>query len=193
MRIIAGRFRGQSLNSPKDDSIRPTSDRMRESLFNILSHRLRHQAIGDNDPDGPFAGLHMLDLFAGTGAFGLEALSRGAAHVTFVENAPQSLALLKSNLAKLKATAHANLLAVDATRLPKAQRPADVIFLDPPYHENLAIPALQSLQKGGWIKPSSLIIVESDGKSILPPVAGLVMDDSRAIGKSRLWFFRPEN
>lgn len=150
MRIIAGKWRGQPLTPlGKGDAaahLRPTPDRVREALFSMLLSRI--------DLDG----ARVLDLFAGTGALGLEALSRGAAEATFVDQGRKSLSLIKANIAKLGAST-ARVLAADATRLPFGA-PCDLIFLDPPYGKAMGGPALASASAQGWIAPDALIVWE---------------------------------
>ncbi|MEM6729759.1 MAG: 16S rRNA (guanine(966)-N(2))-methyltransferase RsmD, partial [Pseudomonadota bacterium] len=151
MRIIAGRFRGRPLTpvgkGDRGAHLRPTSDRVREALFSMIEARM--------DLDG----VRVLDLFAGTGALGLEALSRGAAHVTFVENGRIGAGLTRANIEKLGVDG-ADVLTIDARKLPHAAAPADLIFLDPPYGKNLGAPALTSALAQGWIGSTSLIVWE---------------------------------
>jgi len=149
MRIIAGKFRGRRLISPRDATIRPTTDRLRESIFNVLAHRL-----------GTFEGTRVADIFAGTGAFGLEAASRGAAFITFIEKHRQSLELIRQNLDQFDIKDKADILIADARNLPNASNPYNVIFMDPPYGKGLAEPTLQSLISANWIAPTGLVIVE---------------------------------
>jgi len=151
MRIIAGEFRGRRLISPDDKTIRPTTDRLRESIFNTLAHRL-----------GDFAGARVADIFAGTGAFGIEALSRGAAFATFVEKHRPSLDLLGRNIKHFGIEKRADVLTADALNLPKATGPYDLIFIDPPYGRGLAGPTLKSLIKAGWVTPAGLVVVERE-------------------------------
>ena len=151
MRIIAGRYRGQPLASlGKGDAaahLRPTSDRVREALFSMLASRLNLE------------GLAVLDLFAGTGALGLEAMSRGAASVTFVDSGRKAQGLIRANIAKLKIEG-AQLLSCEATKIPQAEAPADLIFLDPPNGKDLGAAALSRAREQGWIAPDALIVWE---------------------------------
>ena len=180
MRIIAGRFRGKQLTSPGDDSIRPTSDRVRESIFNILASRL-----GPN-----FDGLRVLDLFAGTGAMGLEALSRGAATVVFVDTGAEARGLIRDHIEAFGAGGVAKLLRRDATSLGPAgtMGPVDLVFIDPPYGKGLGEQALASLQEGGWLKPDTLIILEESSETalVLPPA--FTLDDRRDYGAAAVHF-----
>ncbi|MEL6914564.1 MAG: 16S rRNA (guanine(966)-N(2))-methyltransferase RsmD [Pseudomonadota bacterium] len=152
MRIIAGRFRGHPLvglgRGDPGAHLRPTSDRVREALFSMVGARMELE------------GLRVLDLFAGTGALGLEALSRGAAHVTFVERGRVGQTLIQANIAKLGVATETALLALDAARLPPARAPADLVFLDPPYGKDLGAPALAAARAQGWIAPDALIVWE---------------------------------
>ena len=147
MRIVGGSHRGRPLIAPPGDAVRPTSDRAREALFNILSH-------GEFAAAGiAFAEAAVLDAFAGTGAFGLEALSRGASEAVFIENDREALAALRRNIADLGETARSRVIAGDATRPPRAPIACAVAFLDPPYASGLAVPALTALAAAGWLCP----------------------------------------
>ncbi|TCM75467.1 16S rRNA (guanine(966)-N(2))-methyltransferase RsmD [Rhodovulum steppense] len=184
MRIIAGRYRGLRLASVgKGDPaahLRPTADRVRESLFNILTHG----SHGD-----PVTGARVLDLFAGTGALGLEALSRGAVQVSFVENGARGAALIRENVAKCRAEAGTALIRCDATRLEAcAGAPFDLVFLDPPYGKGLGERALVSALAGGWIAPGALIVWE-EAAAVSPP-AGLAKLDARRYGETVITILR---
>ncbi|MCG6884277.1 MAG: 16S rRNA (guanine(966)-N(2))-methyltransferase RsmD, partial [Silicimonas sp.] len=164
MRIIGGRFRGLGLAAVgKGDAaahLRPTTDRVRESLFNILEGG----RFGD-----PIAGVQVLDLFAGTGALGLEALSRGAAAVTFVESGRVALRLLNANIEKTRERSLCRVVTADATRLQvNAGQPADLVFLDPPYGTRLGQQALDAARHGGWLAPGALVVWE-DKSEVAPP------------------------
>ena len=182
MRIVAGKFRGKQLLSPGDDSIRPTADRVRESVFNILSSRL-----GPN-----FDGLRVLDLFAGTGALGLEALSRGASHVTFVDTGADARGLIRDHIEAFGAGGVAKLLRRDATALGEAgtMGPVDLVFLDPPYGKGLAEQALASLRNGGWLKPETLLVLEESSEVPVMLPDGFVLDDRREYGAAAVHFIR---
>tara|TARA_B100001971_G_C18020524_1_gene447145 strand:- start:175 stop:741 length:567 start_codon:yes stop_codon:yes gene_type:complete len=174
MRITGGTYRGQMLFSPPDDRIRPTSDRVRESLFNILTHR----------SDIDFEQVYALDLFCGAGTLGLEALSRGAAHVTFVDANKKSLNLTKQNAEKLKVTNQTTFTLSKADHLPQnSKSPCGLIFLDPPYHKNLANSAILSALKKGYVSDRAVFIVEMSSKSIEPVnIPELIVDDERKYG-----------
>jgi 16S rRNA (guanine966-N2)-methyltransferase len=152
MRIVGGRLRGRALAAPKSQGIRPTADRLRESLFNILAH-----AYGD-----PVTGARVLDLFAGTGALGLEALSRGAAFALFVDDGAEARALLRENVEALGLAASTRIFRRDATKLGPAHpvEPFSLVFLDPPYRKGLAAHALTSARDGGWLTRDALIVTE---------------------------------
>ena len=153
MRIIAGEFRGRRLLTPKDSAIRPTADRLRESIFNALAHRL-----------GSFEGVRVADIFAGTGAFGIEALSRGAAFACLVEKHRQSLDLIRQNINRFGMGGRTQVLTADARNLPEADKPYGLIFMDPPYGRGLTGPTLESLIAAKWIAPAGLIVVEREEK-----------------------------
>jgi 16S rRNA (guanine966-N2)-methyltransferase len=180
MRIVAGRHRGRALAAPEGRDIRPTSERLREAVFNILAHGI---------PSLP-AEARVLDVFAGTGALGLEALSRGAAHVTFIETDKAATRLIRYNLATLGETANADLLARDAERPGSAPAgdPATLAFLDPPYRSGLAEPALAALGAGGWLAEGARIIIELAHDEAFTSPSGFTEDDSRIYGKSRVVF-----
>jgi 16S rRNA (guanine966-N2)-methyltransferase len=175
MRIISGQWRGRALVAPPGDATRPTADRVREALFSMLTSRL-----------GSFEGLRVLDGFAGTGALGLEALSRGAAHATFVERDATALAALKRNIAALKASA--DVLSTPIESLGPARSPCDLILLDPPYGEGLGTTALTRLAEQGWIAPHALISVETGRKDVLE--TDLEVLAVRDHGKARLHLLR---
>ena len=161
MRIVGGRLRGRALAAPKSQAIRPTADRLRESLFNILVH-----AYGD-----PVTGARVLDLFAGTGALGLEAISRGAAFALFVDDGAEARALLRQNVEALGVAAVAKIFRRDATRLGPAHpvEPFSIAFLDPPYGKELAGKALASARAGGWLTNNALVVVEELAGAFKPP------------------------
>ncbi|MCV6546340.1 MAG: 16S rRNA (guanine(966)-N(2))-methyltransferase RsmD [Cohaesibacter sp.] len=182
MRIVGGRFKGKALATPKSNSIRPTTDRVRETLFNILAHGYDH-ACED---------ARILDLFAGTGALGCEALSRGAAHVTFVEEGTEGRGLIRSNMEALGLNGVAKILRRDATKLGEAGTiaPFTLVFLDPPYRKSLGEAALASAAYGGWLVENALCIWEEDAKANLSIPNGFEELESRAYGDSKLTFVR---
>ncbi len=171
MRIIAGRHRGRALEAPPGTAVRPTSDRAREALFDILAH--------GRFSDGPaFLDAQVLDAFAGTGAFGLEALSRGARMA------------LTANVAKLGETARCTVLGGDALKPPRPTGTCNLVFLDPPYHEDLAGPALVALTRAGWIAGDALIIVEVAARQAFPAPEGFDVLEERKYGAARIVFMR---
>jgi len=157
MRVVAGKLRGRTLQGPKSDAIRPTADRLRESIFNILVH-----AYGD-----PIRDARVLDLFAGTGALGIEALSRGAHFALFVEDSAEGRAILRANVDALALGAVTRIFRRDATKLGDAHpiEPFSLVFCDPPYGKGLAEKALASARDGGWLAPGAIVIVEEAVKS----------------------------
>jgi 16S rRNA (guanine966-N2)-methyltransferase len=184
LRIVGGVHRGRRLAAPSGEAVRPTSDRAREALFNILSHG-RFAAAGL-----PFADRPVLDAFAGTGALGLEALSRGAGSAAFIENGREALAALRRNVAALGEGDRAHILAGDATRPPRAAFACAVAFLDPPYKSGLAAPALTALAASGWLAADALAVVEIAAGEELPPPPGFAILDQRVYGAARLVFLR---
>src|ERR1700746_1901478 len=152
MRVVGGRLRGRNLASPSSRDIRPTADRLRESLFNILIHAY----------DDPLQGARVLDLFAGTGALGIEAISRGAAFALFLDNGAEARARLRKNVGALGLGGVTKVFRPDATDLGPAHpvEPFTLVFLDPPYGKGLAEKALASLRDGGWLTPGALLVVE---------------------------------
>lgn len=187
MRIVGGRHRGRKLFGPEDetDALRPTSDRARESLFNILEH-------GRFSRDGTslVRGARVLDAFCGTGAFALEALSRGAESATLLDKAPAAIALAHRNLAALGESASARVLQMDAASPARAAAAHTLVFLDPPYRSDLAAPALAALDAAGWLSPDAVCIVESDRREAFDAPAGFALLDDRHYGRARLIFLR---
>jgi 16S rRNA (guanine966-N2)-methyltransferase len=183
MRVIGGKLRGRKLASPPDERIRPTSDRARESLFNILAH-------ADLTPDGtsPLAGAVVLDACCGTGAMGIEALSRGAARAAFLDSDPAALDLVRASLKALGITGA--ILRVDVRHPGRATDAATLVFLDPPYGEGIAAPALTALAAHGWIAPGALVVVETGPRDDFAPPAGFSALDNRKYGKARFALLR---
>jgi 16S rRNA (guanine966-N2)-methyltransferase len=184
MRIIGGRHRGRTLEAPPGALVRPTGDRVRESLFNILEHG------GFAEAGSPFAGRPVLDAFAGTGALGLEALSRGAAHVWFIEREPAARRVLDANIRALGETAHATILAGDALAPPRSVTPCRLVFLDPPYGRDLGAPALAALAGRGWFEPAALAVLELGSTEDFAPPGGFTVEAERRYGVARLVFLR---
>jgi 16S rRNA (guanine966-N2)-methyltransferase len=184
MRIVGGRHRGRRLYAPPGDAVRPTSDRAREALFDILSH-------GHFAAEGiSFADEAVLDAFAGTGALGLEALSRGATEAVFFEQNPEARATLRRNVESLGESDRARILPYDATRPPRASVRCAVVFIDPPYRSGLAASALAAIDAAGWLTPDALAVIEIGAREELQPPTGFVPLDERVYGAARLVFLR---
>lgn len=189
MRIIAGRFRGRPLAAPGAAGggaahLRPTSDRVREALFNLLAH-------GDYGIPPPPQGRRVLDLFAGTGALGFEALSRGARDAVFIDDFAAARALVRENAEALGLTGQVKIWRRDATSLgPCRGEPFDLIFADPPYGTDLGTRALASAHRGGWITPGALVVLEGRTGDPLPQADWLEPADTRAYGETRIAIFR---
>lgn len=184
MRIIGGTRRGTLLADIGEGDpaahLRPTSDRVREAIFNLLIN---------GGHGNPVAGAQVLDLFAGTGALGLEALSRGAAHVTFVDDGAKALALLRANIAKMRLDAETRVLRQDARRLPpNPGAPCTLVFLDPPYGKALGEAALAAAARGGWLAPGAMIVWEESTAPV--PPEGFSQIDQRKYGDTRVTLLR---
>jgi len=172
MRVVGGRLRGRNIVAPSSREIRPTADRLREALFNILIHAY----------DDPVGGARVLDLFAGTGALGIEAISRGAAFTLFVDNGAEARALLRNNIEALGLGGVSKVYRRDATRLGPAHplEPFGLVFLDPPYGKGLGEAALASLRDGGWLAPDALLVVEEAKAAAFAAPAGFAELERRA-------------
>ena len=180
MRIVGGEFRGRPLATPKSQSIRPTSDRTREALFNVLAHRF----------PAKLEGARVLDLFAGTGALGLEALSRGASYGLFIEESAEGRGLIRTNVETFGLQGRTKIFRRDATGLGDAGTIAsfDLVFADPPYGKGLGELALRSALKGGWLKPDALCVVEEAASAHFAPGEGFVVLDERGYGETTIRF-----
>lgn len=187
MRIIAGKHKGRSIELEKEPArlIRPTSDFARESIFNVLTHS-KHSRQGES-----FIGKRVLDCFSGTGAFGLEALSRGAAHVTFIDNAREALNMARHNAAKLKEEEQASFFLADASKLGKARQDYSLVFLDPPYFSKLIPPTLLALHKGGWLAEDALVVTEHDAKENVDIPESYELLDERKYGRAIIKLLKP--
>ncbi len=190
MRIVGGRHRGRRLEAPGGMALGPTADRTREALFNILCQGKLAWRPSRQEGDNPLAGTRALDAFAGTGALGLEALSRGAAFVTFMENQAAALNTCQNNIEALGESALSDLLRCDVLRPPKAMVPCELVLMDPPYNQDLAPPALAALRAAGWLAPGALATVELMATEPLTPPEGFETLDERKYGKARLVFLR---
>jgi 16S rRNA (guanine966-N2)-methyltransferase len=182
MRVVGGRLKGRNLASPSTQAIRPTADRLRESVFNILIHAY----------DNPVEGARVLDLFAGTGALGIEAVSRGAAFTLFVDNGAEARALLRNNVEALGLGGVTKVYRRDATDLGPAHpvEPFALVFLDPPYGKGLAEKALASLRDGGWLTPGALVVVEESKAAAFAAPEGYVEQERRAYDDTEFVFLR---
>lgn len=186
MRIIAGTWRGRHLTAPEGAGVRPTSDRVREALFGILAH-----APAWRRPAGPLPlDAVVLDAFAGTGAAGIEALSRGARAAIFLEQDAKAAALIRRNLRQLGAEQQGQVIERDATHPGRAGRAADLVLLDPPYRSGLAVPALVELAEGGWLAPEAVAVVETEDREAFEVPDGFELVDSRRYGRAALHFLR---
>jgi 16S rRNA (guanine966-N2)-methyltransferase len=179
MRIIAGMLRGKTLTAPEGYATRPTAQRMRQALFDMLVH-------------APWAGAALLegaavlDVFAGTGALGLEALSRGAAQATFMENDPRALAALRANIAACRSEGRARVVAADALAPPKGVAHA-IVFLDPPYQQGLLDSALRALRQTGWISADSLVIAETARQEPTVPAGEVLARRAHGAAQITIW------
>ncbi|MGB0629271.1 MAG: 16S rRNA (guanine(966)-N(2))-methyltransferase RsmD [Alphaproteobacteria bacterium] len=185
MRIVAGRHRGRNIIAPDGNEIRPTSDRVRESVFNILEHR-------DWGTGGVsvLSGARVLDAFCGTGACGLEALSRGAAHVSFLDNTNSALDLCRRNIAALKEQERTEILRSDCLKPVRPALPFDLVFMDPPYNKNLAARALQALANAGWMAAKAICVVESGLSEEIPALNDFALLEDRQYGSTRIRIFQ---
>lgn len=178
MRIVGGSHKGRRLTAPDGRGTRPTSDRARESLFNILAH----SPLVDLD------GARVVDAFAGSGALGLEALSRGAAHAWFLERDHAALAAIRANVAELRVEGQTTILRADATKPPPAVQPCTLALVDAPYEKDLSAPCLAALAERGWLAPGALAMVEVAAREVLPVPEGFTVEDERTYGAARVVF-----
>jgi len=187
MRITAGKFKGRGLTPPKDLGVRPTSDKVRQAVFNILEHK---------DFGFAFAieGARVLDIFAGTGAMGLEALSRGARYCLFIDDAASSRALIRQNVEALGLTGATKIWRRDATSLGALDTlsPFGLAFLDPPYRKGLLAPALAGLREGGWLSRPALVVAEMAAEDDAPTTDGYAMLDDRLYGDTRVMILKAD-
>ena len=182
MRVVGGKFRGRALATPRSHDIRPTSDRLRESLFNILAHSY----------DLPQPTTRVLDLFAGTGALGIEAISRGAAHALFVESGVEGRGVIRENMETFGLNGVARILRRDASDLGAAGTiaPFDLVFLDPPYGKGLGEKAVASAATGGWLKPGALCVLEELAAAAIETPPTFEVLDRRKSGDTQLIFLK---
>lgn len=182
MRIVGGKFKGLQLAVPADQATRPTSDRVREAIFNILAHGIEGLDL---------EGARVLDLFAGTGALGFEALSRGGRYCQFVDESAAARGLVRTNADKLGVIGQCKIWKRDATDLgPCAPLPKfDLVFCDPPYGKELGEKALTSLVAGEWLNAGAIVVLEEVDKAVVADVAGLRLIDERGYGQTKVWFY----
>lgn len=185
MRIVGGKFRGKTLQAPPGPDTRPTSDRARESIFNILAHG---KAAIDLD------GISVLDLFCGTGALGLEAMSRGAGHGLFADRDAEALRVARANAASMGLWRDSLHLRLDGAHLgppPRAAKaPYDLVFMDPPYHSGMVLPALLALGGKGWIRPGTVLVVEVAADEAFAAPRGYEQLDERTYGAAKVHFLK---
>ena len=177
MRIVGGKYRSRVLNAPDDDAIRPTSDKLRGAIFNMLRSR------------GVLDGAQAMDCFCGTGALGLEALSQGADSCVFIDNSRAALDLAKDNAAMLKTGSAAEFILGDAAKIgarPERLAPRALVFLDPPYRKNLVAPALESLRQGGWLQARAVCVIEAEKEFTAVFPAGISLMEERFYGATKL-------
>ena len=182
MRIIAGAFKGRKLHTPEGQDIRPTSDRARESIFNLIMHG---RYAGEN-----VIGCHVVDICCGTGALGLEALSRGARACSFIDQDKRSIELAKKNVLHCGANAQSHFLQADAARLPAAREAAQLILMDAPYATPLLAPTYAALKSGGWLAPDCLIVAEQSRDMPTPTLDGAELLDERVYGKAKILVYK---
>ncbi len=180
MRVVGGDLRGRALATPRDHAIRPTTDRAREAVFNVLAHR-----FGDS-----LDGARVLDLFAGTGALGIEALSRGASYCVFIEESAEGRGLIRTNVESFGLTGRTKIFRRDATGLGEAgtMAPFGLVFADPPYGKGLGELALRSARAGGWLAPGALCVVEETASVAFEPGPGFTVLDERSYGETVVRF-----
>lgn len=185
MRIVAGKFRGRAIAAPSHEGLRPTSDRVRESVFNILAHGI---------PGFELTGSRVIDLFAGTGALGLEALSRGAAYCLFVEDDADARALIRTNIESFGLTGETRIFRRDATDLGRAGNMESyaIAFLDPPYGKGLAEKALAILGDGKWLQPGAIVVLEERAGVAIDFSPRYSVIDARDYGDTAITFLRFE-
>lgn len=185
MRIVGGTYKGHHLATPADNSTRPTSDRVREAVFNILEHGIADFEVKD---------ARVLDLFAGTGALGLEAISRGARYCHFIDEATAARGLIRTNADKLGVIGQVKIWRRDASKLGLCAPlpPFNLVFADPPYGKGLGEKALRELVSGGWLTADAIVVLEEVDKAVVPEIHSLTLIDERAYGETKVRFYRHE-
>lgn len=181
MRIVAGRHKGRKLAAPEGRGLRPTADRTRQAVFNILEHGIA---------DFSLARARVLDAFAGTGAYGLEALSRGATQAVFIDVDAAALRILKSNIEALDEEDRAQVIKADVLKPSRSAHGCDLAFLDPPYRQGLAEPALVALASAGWLAKNAVAVVEVSAKEDFTAPESFAVVDERRYGAAKVYFLR---
>lgn len=187
MRIVGGAFKGRALKAPSSQAVRPTTDRAREALFNILAHNADLFAQGQS-----LDGANVIDLFAGTGALGLEALSRGASFALFVDSSIEGRGLIRENMIVCGVASRARLFKRDAAKIGERGKmnPFTLAFLDPPYNKGLGEKTLDTLHTGGWLAADALVILEEAANANVTLPATFKLLDARYMGAAKLQFLR---
>ena len=188
MKITGGKYRNRNIEVMDDKALRPTMSRTREMIFNILRHgRFHgHESFIPDDNPSRIEGRMVADLFCGTGALGLEALSYGAVSVTFIDQSQQRLNLARENAKLLGEIDNVSFVRSDSSSLPRAMRQHDLVFIDPPYTLGLGAPALKSLVKQGWLKFGAVVLIEGGKEDDAPEVEGYTLLDTRVLGRTRI-------
>jgi len=193
MKVTGGKYRGKNIESRDEKTLRPTTARVRETIFNILAHgKFIHEDdfISDDNPS-LIEDRKVLDIFCGTGALAIEAISRGAAFVYLVDQNPKTLSLAKSNVDSLgEEDDNASYIRSDSTLLPSAFEECDLVFIDPPYNKNLGIPAIKSLVKNKWLKIGAIVVLEHGKQDDVQEISGFKMLDNRTSDKTRITFYQ---
>jgi 16S rRNA (guanine966-N2)-methyltransferase len=189
LRIISGKHRHRILNVTQSNDVRPTTTMAREAIFNLLTHNKHTQ---NEDGESILVGARVLDLFAGSGALGIEALSRGASHATFIDINQKHLDVVRGNIHTIGEEAHTTLLRADSSNPPRALYPCNLVFLDPPYGKKLITPTLQSLKRGGWLEPLALLVIERPKEESLVLPEGFTLLDERRYSRSLIAIVRWE-
>lgn len=185
MYIVAGKHKGRRIESPEGREVRPTAARTREAIFNILAH-------GRYAEKGLLKG-RVADVFCGSGAMGLEALSRGAQQITFVDKSGESLRAAEYNLKQFGEQSHARLIRADSSQLPPAPHPHEILFIDPPYRSGLAIGSLNTARLGGWLAPEGVAVIETAWKEEVTIPEGYALIDERKYGNTRVLLLESDN
>lgn len=185
MHIISGKHHGRRIEAPEGKQVRPTAARTREAVFNILMH-----GIHAGEDNTPLIGKNVLDLFCGSGAMGLEALSRGAGLVTFVDQSQESLNYARANAERFGEVKHARFVRSDSAQLPPSHTQHALALVDPPYHSGLGPKALESMREGNWLEPNAVVVLELSHKEPVIVPAGYTEYDRRKYGNTQIILLR---